>query len=388
MSVDPGDFGNLLDLAPGYGATMPNTAGAADWRGKTVETHAAMLSQLSDDSARAISQMWANAALNYETAYDNLLGYKNGLVEVWRSDAATPFLEYIDEGLRSLQQWAEASRVNERQLDRVADAIGQAQRDIIPVFESFKSETASINENEFGPGWMGDEDEDDMARMVEEKSAQSSAIMQRLSDVMMGSPIQDAPRYQGPVDARKPTQEEMERALQSAMPRPAAPGAPPGGVGGAPGAPGAPGRGAPPAAPGGPNGQTMMATMVPGMGAMGPPPVAPRGPAPGAPQQQLSQVGTSPVGPPPAAPTMPGGVPAAGAGGLGAPPAAPVMANPGSSALRGAPPAAPVMPPGMGTSGSSSALRGAPPAAPTMPGGALSGRPATVGPPPAAPNAP
>ncbi|MBA3277911.1 MAG: hypothetical protein H0U22_04180, partial [Geodermatophilaceae bacterium] len=303
MAEDPGEApspptGNY-DVKP---VKMPD---APDWRPLTITEHYQMLSQLRDQAARASAEMWGNAAAQMESTRNNLRGYGHSLSQDWRSQAAEPFFEYVEGTNTSLDRWAQAARTNQIRLNRLADAIETAQTQMETLYASFKANVASIDENEFGAGWMGDEDEDDMAEEVRQKTEESRRIMQTLSDVYNGTALDIDSKFQGPADARKPTAAEMARALGGPPGRASAPGAPPGGVGGAP-------RGAPPGAPGSPGGHTAM-VMGPSVGSLGPQPAAPKGPAPVAPRAPapaaapVAPAALGPVGPAPTAPTLPAG---------------------------------------------------------------------------------
>ncbi|MDQ3716745.1 MAG: hypothetical protein M3381_12140, partial [Actinomycetota bacterium] len=293
-----------------YDAPLADTAGAPDWRPLTIAQHAAMLAQLRDSAARAAAEQWGNLAALMDATRSHVREYEGPLRDDWRSRAAEPFFEHIEGTNKSLDEWGQAAKVNEGRLNRLADAIETAQTEMEALYASYKAEVADIDSNDalWADNFLGtDPGPEAMAKMVAEKTEQSRAIMQRLSDVFDGTVLDEAPKFGGPQTANVPTGAEMARALGLGAPGGAAPGAPAGGAGGAP-----------PAAPGGPGGRTGM-LMGPSVASLGPPPAAPRGPAPGAPAvpprapvgpapaAPVAPVAYGPSGPPPAAPTMPAG---------------------------------------------------------------------------------
>ncbi len=368
----PGEYGYTGGKGS-YGTFAARCPTAPDFRPLEIEAHVEMLRRLDDGAAHATAAMWGNAASLFEATRDNISSYGESLRQVWRSDAAEPFFTHIGGTLYSLRLWAAAARANEAAMHRLASAIQTAQQQMATLYAGFKTEVAAIDENEFGPGWMGDEDEDDMEAMVEEKSAQSRAILETLAQVFTGTPTQVEGKFAGPADARPITPERMQAALGGPGSGAGAPQAP-GGGGGAAGAP----PGAPPAAP--PRG-TPHAVLIPGPGgqALLPPPAAPvRPPAPAAPVR----------GPAPTAPVMP----ATGPGGIGAPPAPPVIGAAGAipGAAQGPPPVAPAIGSAGAPSSGLAGTRGAPPAPPTGVGAGTTpaGAQALRGAPPSAPGSP
>ena len=353
-----------------YGTFASRCPTAPDFRPLLISDHVAMLAQINDGAARAAAQMWGNAASLFEATRQNMVSYGEGLRQQWRSQAAEPFFTHVGGTLYSLRLWADAARSNQAALNRLGDAIQTAQQQMAALYASFESEVIAIDKNEFGPGFLGDEDEDDMRAMVEEKTAQSRAIMETLAQQFTQTVPAVEGRFAGPADARPPSEAQMQRALSTALG-----GAPqaPGGGGGAGG--GGAGRGAPPAAP---SMQTQaMMTPLGGSMALGPPPAAPVRPPGAAPEGAR--------GPAPAAPMMPVG----GPGAFGAPPAAPVIGASGSVSgpVRGAPPAAPTIGSAGAPSSGLAGKRGAPPAAPSR-GSDTGGAQSLRGAPPEAAGAP
>ncbi|MDQ3734962.1 MAG: hypothetical protein M3400_13400 [Actinomycetota bacterium] len=353
----PGEYG-FTGGSGDYGTFAPRCPMAPDFRPLTFERHVEMASRLSDGAAHAAAEMWGNAATLFEATRDNLVTYGDSLRQQWRSQAAEPFFTQVGGTLYSLRLWADAARRNEAALHRLGDAIQRAQDQMSALYEGFASRVEEIDKNEFGGRWMGDEDERDMRDLVEEKTAQSRAILETLAREFTETTPAVEGKFAGPADARPPTAEQMARAMGG------------GPSGGAPQAPGG-GAGAPAAPPAAPTMQTQ-AHMTPlGSQFLGPPPAAPqiptapgagRGPAPMAPVIPAAPGAASPRGAPPAAPAI--GAPGSMSGpARGAPPAAPAIGSAGapSSGLagRGAPPAAPSM--GSGAApGATSGLRGAP----------------------------
>ncbi|MGI8626365.1 MAG: PPE domain-containing protein, partial [Geodermatophilaceae bacterium] len=238
----------ILDSLPLFGGSG---GGAPDFRALKIGDHAGMLVMMDPAAARAAAQAWGKVATQYESTEQTLRGYGETLKDGWRSEASKPFMGYVGGSLSSLQEWAAEARTNQTRLDRLGDAIETAKIEMEALYQSYKSEVAEIDKDTFGPTLFGiDKDADDMQEMVDEKTAQSLIIMERLAGVLTGTVIQDGPKWAGPKGFAPP---KLSGAAPGA-PGGGAPQAPGGGGGAAPAAPAAP-SGARPQAPSGPRPQ-------------------------------------------------------------------------------------------------------------------------------------